>query len=49
MISFHTIGTKQADDKVVYRRPDHPDWAFYVTPTDDGKYLVLHFANRDSA
>ena len=41
LISFHKIGTKQADDKVVYCRPDHPDWYFGVKPTDDGKYLVL--------
>ncbi len=42
MLSFHKLGTKQADDKVVYRRPDHPDWNFGVTPTDDGKYLLLN-------
>jgi prolyl oligopeptidase len=42
MISFHKLGTKQSDDKVVYRRPDHLDWNFGVTPTDDGKYLVLN-------
>ena len=42
MISFHKLGTKQADDKVVYCRPDHPDWSFDVATTDDGKYLVLH-------
>jgi prolyl oligopeptidase len=41
MVSFHKIGTKQADDKVVYRRPDHPDWDFEVIPTEDGKYLFL--------
>jgi prolyl oligopeptidase len=41
MVSFHKLGTKQADDKVIYRRPDHPDWNFGVGPTHDGKYLVL--------
>ena len=41
MIYFHKLGTKQDDDKLVYRRPDHPDWNFGVAPTDDGKYLVL--------
>jgi prolyl oligopeptidase len=41
MVSFHKLGTKQDDDKLVYRRPDHPDWNFGVSPTDDGKYLVL--------
>ena len=41
MIYFHKLGTKQADDALIYRRPDHPDWSFGVAPTDDGKYLVL--------
>ena len=48
MISFHKIGTKQADDKVVYCRPDHPDWNFEVKPTDDGKYLVLIYLAADN-
>jgi len=41
MVYFHKLGTKQEDDQLVYRRPDHPDWSFDVTATDDGKYLVL--------
>jgi prolyl oligopeptidase len=41
MVMFHKLGTKQADDGLVYRRPDHPDWNFGVSPTHDGKYLVL--------
>jgi prolyl oligopeptidase len=44
MVSFHKLGTKQEDDKLVYRRPDHPDWGFELKPTDDGKYLVLQVA-----
>ncbi len=41
MIYFHKLGTKQDEDQLVYRRPDHPDWHFRLRPTDDGKYLVL--------
>ena len=41
MIYFHKLGTKQEEDELVYRRPDHPDWNFGVSATDDGKYLVL--------
>jgi prolyl oligopeptidase len=26
---------------LVYERPDHPDWHFWCSETDDGKYLVL--------
>jgi prolyl oligopeptidase len=41
MIYFHKLGTKQSEDVLIYRRPDHPDWTFGAGPTDDGKYLVL--------
>lgn len=41
MVYFHKLGTKQEDDQLIYRRPDHPDWGFSVGPTDDGKFLVL--------
>jgi prolyl oligopeptidase len=41
MVYFHKLGTKQEEDQLVYRRPDHPDWGFSVAPTEDNKYLVL--------
>ncbi len=44
MIYFHKLGTKQGEDKLVYRRPDHPDWHFGFGVTDDGKYLILDIA-----
>jgi prolyl oligopeptidase len=41
MVSFHKLHTTQDDDKLVYRRPDHPDWNFGISATDDGKYIVI--------
>ena len=41
MIFFHRLGDKQADDKLVFRRPDEPKWSFWLTRTDDNQYLVL--------
>jgi prolyl oligopeptidase len=41
MVCFHKLGTEQAADQLIYRRPDQPDWGFHVQPTDDGRYLVL--------
>jgi prolyl oligopeptidase len=41
MAYFHKLGDEQAADTLVYRREDNPDWSFGLTPTDDGKYLVL--------
>lgn len=40
-LMYHRIGTKQEEDQIVYQRPDHPDWSFSGTVTDDGKYLVI--------
>jgi prolyl oligopeptidase len=39
---WHTVGTPQADDRLVYERPDRPELHFNPLITDDGKYLVLH-------
>jgi prolyl oligopeptidase len=40
-VFYHRLGTPQADDVLVYRRPNHPDWSFGAEVTDDGRYLVL--------
>ncbi len=38
---FHAIGTPQDEDRLVYARPDEPDWGFEAHVTDDGRYLVI--------
>jgi prolyl oligopeptidase len=38
---YHRLGTPQAEDVLVYRRPDHPDWGFQPHTTEDGRYLVI--------
>ncbi len=38
---YHRLGTKQADDRLVYERPDEKEWGFDGTATDDGRYLVV--------
>ncbi len=35
------LGDFQHQILLVLGRPDHPDWTFSVTPTEDEKYLVL--------
>jgi len=42
---YHRIGTPQAEDTVVYRRPDQPRWSFTPHLTSDGRYLVLEIAS----
>ena len=41
-VYFHTLGTDQAADRLVYERPDHPQWGFAHHVTEDKAWLVLH-------
>ena len=41
-VYFHTRGTPQAEDTLVYERPDHKEWGFRAVVSEDGRYLVLH-------
>ncbi len=38
---YHKLGTPQADDALVYERPDEKEWKFGSAVTDDGRYLVI--------
>ncbi len=38
---FHALGTAQAQDALVLERPDHPEWSFGPTVSDDGRWLVI--------
>ncbi len=41
MVYFHELGTPQEQDRVVYARPDHPDWIMNAAVTDDGNHLLI--------
>jgi prolyl oligopeptidase len=38
---FHRLGTPQAEDKLIYERPDNKELGFAGQVTDDGRYLVI--------
>jgi prolyl oligopeptidase len=40
-LHFHRLGTPQADDVLVYRGSDHPDWGFMPHVSEDGRYLII--------
>ncbi len=44
MCVFHRLGTAQADDPLVYQRPDHPTWSFWLQRSDDDRHLLLSVA-----
>jgi len=39
-VYYHKLGTDQAADRLIYERPDHPDWGFSVEVSADGRYAV---------
>jgi prolyl oligopeptidase len=39
---YHRLGTPQAEDRLLYHRPDQKEWGFGGTVTDDGRYLAIH-------
>jgi prolyl oligopeptidase len=41
-VYYHRLGTDQSADRLVYERPDQPDWGFGAEVSADGRYLVLN-------
>lgn len=39
---YHRIGTKQAEDTLVYERADQKEWGFGGSVTEDDRYLAIH-------
>jgi prolyl oligopeptidase len=40
-VYYHKLGTAQAEDVLVYERPDQKDWLFGGSVTEDGNYLII--------
>jgi prolyl oligopeptidase len=40
-VYWHTLNTPQAEDVLIYERPDAPELSFYPQLSDDGRYLIL--------
>ena len=45
---FHKLGTEQAEDKLIYDRPDNKELLFNGGVTDDGRYLIIHVSQGTS-
>jgi prolyl oligopeptidase len=42
---YHTLGRPQSSDILIYERPDHKDWNFDGSSTEDGRYLVVQISH----
>lgn len=40
-VYFHEVGTSQDNDRLVYERPDQPDWGLNAEVTEDGRWLLI--------
>jgi len=38
---YHRVGSPQSADELVYERPDHKEWGFTGSVTEDGRYLLI--------
>jgi prolyl oligopeptidase len=38
---YHHLGAPQAEDRLIYDRPDQKEWGFGGYVTDDGRYLIV--------
>lgn len=38
---YHRVGTPQAEDLLIYDRPDQKEWGFDGSVTEDGRYLII--------
>jgi prolyl oligopeptidase len=41
-VYFHRVGTAQAEDRLVFARPDEPDWGLEAVVTEDGRFLLVY-------
>ena len=40
-VYYHRVGTALSADVLAYERPDHPDWGFQLSVSEDGHYLIV--------
>jgi len=40
-VFYHKAGTPQSQDRMIYERPDNPEWGFGADVTEDGRFLVI--------
>lgn len=47
-VYLHRIGDPQSADKKFYYRPDHPNWIYDASVSEDGRYAVITVSSSDS-
>ncbi len=47
-VYYHQVGSSQADDKLIYERPDNKEMGLNGSVSDDGHYLIIHVSQGTS-
>jgi prolyl oligopeptidase len=42
---YHKLGTPQSADRLIYQRPDHPEWFVFGGLSDDGRFVYITVVN----
>lgn len=42
---YHVVGTPQSRDRLIYERPDQPEWGFGTSLSHDGRYLIVYVSH----
>ncbi|HEY0930335.1 MAG TPA: prolyl oligopeptidase family serine peptidase [Gemmatimonas sp.] len=45
-VYYHTLGTNQADDRLIYHDPEHPQRFHILGTTEDERFAVLEISDR---
>lgn len=40
-VYYHRLGTPQSRDLLILEHPDHPEWRYSITVSEDGRYAVI--------
>jgi Serine proteases of the peptidase family S9A len=40
-IYYHQLGDSQDKDRLIYDRPDHPEWLLHASTSKNGRYLII--------
>ncbi|MDE2196025.1 MAG: S9 family peptidase [Gammaproteobacteria bacterium] len=48
-VYYHRLGTPQSADRLIYTRPDLPEWILEASVSEDGRYLFIVLVNGTSA
>lgn len=41
-VYYHSLGTNQSEDRLIYRDEEHPNFNHYAVVTEDAQYLLLY-------